>query len=187
MYICDKFIFRFLFFITMFLFRSIGEFIDRIFCALFAILFAQLPLYIEQYVHVLSGALAEAKLSYEDIKMRASMLVPPMTVEEFVQHHLDSEDSAFRASGEHFRESILRYEHYQSAIEQFSTCSVWSKPFVFLQNKEAHLIEALDFKPGLPFSTEGLVYVLVGAFVGFLIVSLIRGIGKKLTSKKELS
>lgn len=163
----------------MFLFRSFGELIDRLVCIVIAILFAQAPLYIEQYVHVLSGALAEAKLSYEDIKLRASMLIPPMTVEEFIAHHLNNEDAVFQTSGQHYQEQVLHYENYTASYEQLSTCSLWAKPFIFLKYKEAHLIEALHYKPGLPFSTEGFAYLLVGACLGLILVSLVRALFRR--------
>lgn len=164
----------------MFLLRPVLELIDRIVCIVAAIALAQAPLYIEQYVHVLSGALAEAKIAYTDLEKRAASLMPPLSVEEFISHHLQSEDEVFQASGKHFQEQVLRYENYQLAYEKLTTCSLLQKPFVFLQYKNDALLQALDFKPGFPFSTEGLVYGLIGALLGFVLVSAIRALGRKL-------
>ncbi|MBX7243168.1 MAG: DUF2937 family protein [Bacteroidia bacterium] len=158
----------------MFLLKSIGELADRLICIVFAILFAQAPLYIEQYIHVLTGAKAEARIAYEDIEKRAASLIPPLSVDEFISHHLKSEDNVFQESGKHFQEMVTRLKNYEAAFEKLSSCSVWEKPFVFMRYADPALRDALEFKPGFPFSREGLGYALAGAVAGLILVSIIR-------------
>ncbi len=166
----------------MFLFKSIGELADRLICIAFAIFFAQGPLYIEQYLHVLTGAKTEARIAYEDIEKRAASLIPPLSVEEFIAHHLDSEDNVFQESGKHFQEMVVRLKNYETAFEKLTTCSVWEKPFVFIQYADPKLKSAMEFKPGFPFSREGLGYALFGAIAGLIIVSIIRALFSKKTT-----
>lgn len=165
-----------------FFFRPLGELIDRAVCLLFALAFAQLPLYISQYVDVLTGALTEARINYEDLEKRAASLIPPLSVEAFIQHHLDSEDSVFKSSGEHFQEMVNRLHRYEASYQALTTCSLWQKPFVFMQNIDPNLQKALVYKPGLPMNYEGLSYLLAGLLVGLILIMLVRALLKKLFS-----
>ena len=128
----------------MFLFKSFGELLDRVFCIAFALLFAQAPLYIEQYVHVLTGAKTEARISYEDIEKRAASLIPPLTVEEFVQHHISSEDKVFQESGKYYQALIIRLKNYEEAFEKLTSASAWEKPFVFFKYADENLRAAMS-------------------------------------------
>ena len=177
------------------IFKPIGEFADRAICLIFAVLFAQTPLYIEQYQHVLSGALAEARINYEDIEKRANEL--NMSVEKFISYQFEASSMfaergdtlrsrVFDETGKHLQEGVMRYEQYQISFEQLSTAALWERPFIFLQNKDENLLAALDFKPGLPFSEEGLAYVIAGLLVGLFFMLGIRAVGKKLFSKKNI-
>lgn len=177
------------------IFKPIGEFADRAICLIFAVLFAQTPLYIEQYQHVLSGALAEARINYEDIEKRANVL--NMSVEKFISYQFEASNifaekgdtlrsRVFDETGKHLQESVIRYEQYKISFELLSTAALCERPFVFWQNKDENLLAALDFKPGLPFSEEGLAYVIVGLFVGLLFMLGIRAVGKKVFSKENI-
>ncbi len=176
------------------IFKPFGELIDRAVCLIFAVLFAQAPLYIEQYQHVLSGALAEARINYEDIEKRANEL--NMSVEKFISYQFEAsamfaekEDTlrsrVFEETGKHLQEGVARFEQYKIAFEQLSTASVWARPFVFWQHKEEHLLAALDFKPGLPFSEEGVCYVFAGLLIGVCLVLGIRALFLRMTKPKE--
>lgn len=178
-----------------FVFKSIGEFADRAICLICAILFAQTPLYIEQYQHVLSGALAEARINYEDIEKRANEL--NMSVEKFISYQFEASNlfaekgdtlrsRVFEETGKHLQESVARFEQYKISFEQLSTASLWERPLVFLQNKDENLLAALEFKPGLPFSEEGIVYIIVGLLVGLFLMLAIRALGKKLFFQKKI-
>ncbi len=176
------------------IFKPIGEFADRAICLIFAVLFAQTPLYIEQYQHVLSGALAEARINYEDIEKRASEL--NMSVEKFISYQFEASDmfaekedtlrsQVFEETGKHLQEGVMRYEQYKISFEQLSTAALWERPFIFWQNKDDKLLAALEFKPGLRFSQEGLAYVIAGLIVGLFLILSIRALGEKLFSKKN--
>lgn len=170
----------------MLIIKSIGEFTDRIVCIAVAIFFAQAPLYIEQYIHVLTGAKTEARIAYEDLEKRAASLIPPLSVEEFIRHHLESEDKVFQESGKHHQGTLNRLKNYTTAFEKLTTCTAWEKPFVFFRYADPALREALEFKPGFPFSREGAAYALAGAFVGLLIVSALRHILGKIFQKRNI-
>lgn len=175
------------------IFRPVGEFIDRAVCLCFAIFFAQAPLYIEQYQHVLSGALAEARINYEDIEKRANEL--NMSVEKFISYQFEASKMfeergdtlrarVFDETGKHLQAAVARFEQYKISFEALSNASVWERPFVFFEHKDENLLEALDFKPGLPFSEEGLVYIIVGLLVGLFLMLGLRALGKRLFSSK---
>ena len=151
-------------------FRPLYSLIDRIICVVAAIAAMQFPVYINQYIDVLSGALQEAKINYEDLQKRAAEI--GMTVQEFVDHHLVSNDSVFHQSGLHYQDFIARYEGYQKSYEVLSTSPVWRKPFDFLRLKNSKL-KVLQFKLGLPLTVEGVVYGLLGVVAAILLLHLI--------------
>jgi hypothetical protein len=168
--------------------KPIGQLIDRIVCVAAAILLSQFPAYYLQYQNVLSGALAEAEINYKDIDKRAAEL--KLTIEEFVQHHLDSSDSVFHSSGEHFQEMLTRYNNYKMAVSRFQEANIFEKPFVLWDYYDERLAEKLEFHWEVPLTTEAGVYALVGIFLALLLMNGIRSFfnpKKKETPKEEIS
>ncbi|MFN0204575.1 MAG: DUF2937 family protein [Bacteroidia bacterium] len=163
------------------LFKPIAELTDRVVCVVFAVAATQIPVYINQYLNVLSGAMTEAQRNYDDLEKRAAEL--KLSVPQFVEHHLSSQDSIFHASGEHFQAMILRLQMYKEAFEKLSNCSAMEKPFIFYQYYDSVLGEAVQFQPGMPLNQEGFMYALVGVVIALMAMMSIRS---TFSSKKEI-
>ena len=54
------------------LLRPLGSLLDRIMCILAAVLLAQAPMYMNQYLDVLAGARLESIKLYEDLEQTAA-------------------------------------------------------------------------------------------------------------------
>jgi hypothetical protein len=158
-------------------FRPFGELFDRIVCIAFAILFAQLPVYINQYIDVLSGALTEARILYSDVEQQAGQM--GMSVDDFIRHHLDNADEVFIKSGEVYSRAVTRYQAYDEAFTALTSASVWTRPFVFLSKQDPELRKAVVFDAGLPLNLEGAIYALAGLLVALLILGIVRRLFRK--------
>ena len=53
------------------IFSPISKILDRVVCVVSALLFTQIPIYINQYLNVLSGRLGEAKTVYSEMEQAA--------------------------------------------------------------------------------------------------------------------
>lgn len=161
-----------------FLLGFVGSMMDRILCVAFALILAQFPVYVNQYVDVLSGARMEATKAYQALEAEAQKL--GIDVERFVKHHEESNDSIFVASGRLHRRTIERYTSLNTAFTALTTASMWDKPFVFKQYYDSDIANAIQFELGVPFNTEGAVYALVGLMLGLIVSLIFQAIGRGL-------
>ena len=156
---------------------------DRIICIVLVVIFMQLPMYINQYVDVLSGARMEAKRTYDDMESRAGE--NGLSIAEFVKRLKDNEDVIVRESGEVSENVVSRYEKYSEALEALTTGSVWVRPFRLMAHYDPTINAAIRFEPGLPLNIEGIIYGIAGLAFSLLIVGLGRGLAKRLFGKKK--
>ncbi|MCB1174734.1 MAG: DUF2937 family protein [Leptospiraceae bacterium] len=144
--------------------RFVNNLLDRIVVVIGAVACSQIPQFIMQYTRVLEGALAEAKRNLAVATAKAAEL--GLSLQEFVDAHLRNPDPVFQKSGEVYREAILRYEDYQSALQGLHDASAFTRPFVFFTRLDTGLLGAMNFTPGIPLDTEGLIYALCGILIG---------------------
>lgn len=163
------------------------SFLDRIVSVIGAIVFSQIPQFISQYIDVLSGALAESKRQVALIQQQAILL--NLTIDEFVQRHVENSDPVFQGSGRIFQETLSRFEFLNSAYHSLIESSVWAKPFLFLSHYDSDLVSALRFRPALPLTWEGAVYAVLGMLLALIlyhyILKLPMRVIKMLKAKKD--
>lgn len=162
-----------------------GEILDRIICIFLVLLFMQLPMYINQYVDVLSGARMEARRTYDDLGSRARE--NGLSVVDFVERLKANEDVIARESGEVAENVVARFEKYSDALDALTRGTVWSRPFQLMAHYDRSIHAAMHFEPGLPLHAEGLIYALVGLVFALLIVGLGRWLVKRMFGKKKRS
>lgn len=162
-----------------------GEILDRIICIVLVLLFMQLPMYINQYVDVLSGARMEAKRTYDDMDQRARS--NGLSITDFIKRLKENEDVIVRESGEVSENVVSRYEKYTAAQEALTRSSVWVRPFVLMGHYDPSIHAAMHFEPGLPLTIEGLIYAVAGLAFSLLLVGLGRWLMKRLFGKKKRS
>lgn len=147
---------------------------DRVFAACGALLFAQAPMFIQQYSHQLSGRVAELKWHINAIGEAANL--GQKSILQYIQRFIDSSDPDFSRQGELMQQLMQRYESLSSSLQGLSNASAAAKPFVFARNFNWEIAEKTlsEFQPGVPFTLEGLVYALIGVGVGYGFFSVIK-------------
>lgn len=146
---------------------------DRAFAVGGALIFAQTPMFIQQYGHQLSGRVAELKLQIDAIANSA--LLGQKSLQQYIQRFIDSGDADFRRQGELMHLMTERYESLAEAMQTLTTASPLIKPWVFMRdfNWDIARMTFADFQPGVPFTLEGIMYAIMGIGVGYGIFFLI--------------
>ena len=160
----------------MALLKWIAGLMDRAFAVLGAVIFAQAPLFMQQYTQQLIGREAELKLQVEG--MRNAAAISGKTLESFIKKFIDSGDTDFALQGEAMQAMIARWHHLSDALSAMQHSNLWSRPFAFIYhlNGDAFSSTLSNFHAGLPITIEGAVYALVGIGAGYLVFSLFRKI-----------
>lgn len=158
----------------MALLRWIGGLMDRAFAVLGAVLFAQAPLFMQQYTQQLIGREAELKLQVEGMRHAAS--VSGKTLEAFIKKFTESSDTDFALQGEAMQAMIARWHNLSDALSAMQHSNLWGRPFAFIYhlNSDAFSSTLSNFHPGLPITLEGAVYALVGICAGYFVFSALR-------------
>lgn len=156
------------------LLRWIAGLMDRAFAVIGAVVFAQLPLFMQQYTQQLIGRTAELKLQVE--AMRNAAAVSGKTLESFINKFITSGDADFVAQGEAMQAMVVRWHDLQDALSAMQQSTLWGRPFAFIYhlNSDAFSSTLSNFRAGLPITIEGGVYALAGICVGYLVFSFLR-------------
>ena len=166
-----------------FFFGSIGSVIDRILCVVFAVVLAQAPVYIAQYIDVLAGAQMEAQKTYDDLDNRAAKY--EMTVKEFLDRLLENSDPLVRENAEATASTVDRYVRYSAALDDLLNSSALSRPFKLMKHYDPSIHAAMKFEPNVPLTIEGAFYALAGVLIALLIIGFFRMIFNKIFTSSE--
>lgn len=156
---------------------------DRIVSVIGALIFSQAPQFFEQYLRVLEGALAEARRNLGEASTKAAEL--GLTLEQFIDAHLRNSNPIFRKSGEVYQSAVERMQSYESAHQSLNNASVWERPFSMLAHFDSELYSAMQFTPGLPLTTEGIVYALVGVLVALCVYHGLLSLPVRLIKRRQ--
>ena len=159
--------------------RWIGGLIDRAVAVVCAIVFAQAPLFMEQYTHQLIGRESELRLQVET--MHQSAAITGKTLEQLIQKFLGSSDADFASQGLLMQSIVDRWQHLSDALYAMQHSPAWEKPFTFLYQLNGDVFKSTltHFSVGIPLTTEGGLYALAGIAVGYLICASIRKVIRK--------
>ena len=166
-----------------FFFGSIGSLADRVICVLFAIILAQAPVYISQYVNVLAGAQMESEKIYDDLENSAAKF--NLTLDEYLGRLLSNPDPMVKENAEVSSSAVNRYRQYSEALDALLNSSVWSKPFRLMQYYDQSIHAAMKFEPNVPLTYEGGFYALAGVLIAMLILGLFRTIFGKIFKSED--
>jgi hypothetical protein len=163
--------------------RIIDGLIDRIFAVSFAVIFAQMPQFIAQYLQRLGGHLDE--LSRIISQYRDGAKLSGKTLEQFIATHLNSGIPDFMGTGRMMEANLSRYDTLSQSLEAIRTASATVKPFVFIKNADFPIVKGtfLNFTPGVPVTIEGAVYAFCGLITGIIIYSAIKWVIRTALSK----
>jgi hypothetical protein len=160
--------------------RSLSEggerLLDRILCVLGAVLFSQLPEFMQQYLQRLEGHLDEARLILSRFKDAAAQ--SGMSLDQLVAGAARNPDPAMGRLGGVVRQAAERVDELAAADSALRQASAWTRPFVFLRHVDGGIARAtLDiYRPAVPTTAEGMAYAAFGVILVLAIYHLaIRG------------
>jgi hypothetical protein len=146
--------------------RSIGSgverLVDRALCVVGAVLFSQLPEFMQQYLQRLEGHLDEARLQLERFRDAASR--SGMTLDQLIAGAGQNPDPAMGRLGGVVRQALERVGQLGSADDALRHASAWSRPFVFAAHVDWAIARATwaIYRPAVPTTAEGLAYAGMG-------------------------
>jgi len=151
----------------------ISGLLDRIFAVVGALLCAQTPMFIQQYIHQLSGHVYELKYQLNTIEQTASSR--GKTLPQYIQKFIDSSDYDFFSQGQIMQGMIERTNSLSQAFQEITSASVFSKPFVFIRHLDWDIVKDTytHFQIGIPLTFEGLIYSLAGICIGYAIFQVL--------------
>lgn len=154
--------------------RFLDGILDRAFCILGAVALSQFPQFFGQYMQRLGGHLAEARLALAQYEAAAGAL--GLTLEDYIQEHLDSASPVFVSSGEVIRGLLERVHHLELSYQALQGATIFNRWFVFLREADWSIASGTweNFMPGVPTTFEGLTYALAGLLLGWGIYALIK-------------
>lgn len=168
--------------------RWLAGLIDRLFVVVGALVMLQAPLFMQQYMLQLSGHTAE--LQYQAHNLEVAAEESGKTVPAYILKFTASEDPDFARQGKTMQDLVDRWHSFSNAFIALNNATIFSKPFVFIAyfNKEVASATWYSFEYGIPFSLEGLVYAIVGIFIGYFtfafLAFIIRSIGRLFSRPK---
>jgi hypothetical protein len=139
--------------------------VDRVLCVAGAVLFAQGPEFMQQYLQRLGGHLAEAHRQLAAFHATANH--SGITFDRLVSQTAASPDQAVARLAVVMTDAAQRVADLQLAHDALLHAAAWERPFVFLRHADWAIVRgtAAIFKPAVPTTVEGLLYAAAGMIV----------------------
>lgn len=136
--------------------------LDRVLCVAGAVLFSQLPEFMQQYLQRLEGHLDEAKLAVSRFKDAAAQ--SGMSLDQLVASSSQNPDPSMGRLGAVVGQAIARVDALEAADRALRQASAWTRPFIFLEHVEGGIAKATlsIYRPAVPTTAEGLAYAGFG-------------------------
>lgn len=136
--------------------------LDRVLCVVGAVLFSQLPEFMQQYLQRLEGHLDEARLAVSRFADAAAK--SGMSLDQLVAGASTNPDPSMGRLGGVIRGAVARVGDLAAADDALRHASVWTRPFVFIAHVDAGIARATlaIYKPAVPTTAEGLLYAGLG-------------------------
>lgn len=139
--------------------------IDRVLCVGGAVLFSQVPEFMQQYLQRLGGHLDEARRHLAEFHRAAAQT--GISLDQLIAKTARNADPAVAKLGGVMTETVTRTENLQAAHDALIGANLWERPFIFLRYLEADIARGTwrVFQPAVPTTYEGLTYALLGMLV----------------------
>lgn len=146
-----------------------AKIMDRFFVVVFALIFLQLPLFMQHYQQNLVGHVDE--LQWQIDSMREVAFESGKTLEQFIEKFVTSDDQDFSGQGEVMSKMVIRWEKMSASLQALTHASVLARPLLFLFHLRWDIASSSykNFTFGIPFSLEGVIYAAVGMLVGYFV------------------
>lgn len=141
--------------------------LDRVCAVAGALLFSQLPLFMQYYTHQLIGHVAELQWQVSTMRHSASMV--GKSLEQYIAKFTQHADAEFSLQGRMMQQVVDRWHHFSEGLQSLQQASVWEKPFLFLRNFDLSIVKTTlaAYQPAIPASMEGGIYAFIGLLAGF--------------------
>ena len=139
--------------------------LDRALCVVGAVLFSQVPEFMQQYLQRLGGHLDEARRQLQQFTDTAAQ--SGLTLERFIAQTAANAEPAVAKLGGVMTGTVERVADLAAAQTALQNATTWSRPFVFVARLDLPIARATwgIFKPAVPTTLEGLLYALAGMLV----------------------
>ncbi|HMD61878.1 MAG TPA: DUF2937 family protein [Opitutaceae bacterium] len=136
--------------------------LDRVLCVAGAVLFSQLPEFMQQYLQRLEGHLDEARLGLDRFKEAAAR--SGTTLDKLLAAPGRGANPSLEALGGLVRSAVARVDELAAADAALRHASAWTRPFVFASHVDLGIARATwsVFRPAVPTTAEGLLYAGAG-------------------------
>lgn len=124
---------------------------------------SQIDNYCISYINVFQGAKTENNIQYENLQK--SGLVFHMSVSDFVNHLLKSEDEIIRASGEIHLKTTNRYKKYKLFEKELEKSKYKIIPVLKYYDEE--IANAIVYELSLPVTIDSFIYIAILATIVF--------------------
>jgi len=101
---------------------------------------SQVPRFIQEYEQRLGGALQEATRQLDEFRRNAE--AAGLSFNEYQARHLDSSDTALRATGRTIQGSVARVADLREQVQRLADASKFAKPVALARNYDASLLRA---------------------------------------------
>lgn len=145
----------------------IGRLFDKLTFGVTLLLALQVPQLADHYQQFLAGMYASTQWQVEGYKATAKAFGYP-DVRSMIQQHQQNSEPSVRADARQKLATLDQYAELQQGIAVFANGNLLNKTlYMFTPSRYSYLEKTLDnFKPGLPLTSEGIVF---GVVVGLLL------------------
>lgn len=143
-------------------FAAVEGLIDRVICVLGAVLFSQIPEFMQQYVQRLGGHLDEARRQLE--RFREAAAQAGMSLDAWIHLMTGNSDPSVARIGQIVEETRARVQTLAADESAIRTAAPLARPFVFLRHADPQIVRATAdvFRPAVPTTVEGAIYAAAG-------------------------
>lgn len=151
----------------MALWAGLEKVLDRVLCAAGAMLGAQLPEFMQQYLQRLGGHLDEARRQLAAFAAVARQ--NGLTLEQYMARLSDNVDPVAAKTGGVIRVLAARVDQLAGAETALRHASGWTRPWIFLHQLDREIASGTwaVFRPAMPVTMEGLIYAAIGLLLIF--------------------
>lgn len=143
--------------------------VDRVLCLVGAILFSQLPEFMQQYLQRLGGHLDEARrvlAQFQDVAMKSGI-----TLDQLIAKTQASIEPGVTRLGGLMQDAVTRVAYLAGGEAAIRDASILTRPFVFVRHIDFPIARATwkAFKFAVPTTVEGLFHAGLGMLVALLL------------------
>lgn len=142
------------------------QWLERLIAIPTALLAAQFPQFFQQYMHELSGHVAE--LNYQTSILQKSAEIAQKPLPALINKFLASSDPDIHQQGAVMQGVVERLHDFSQAMQSLQHAGLLGKPFLFIRYFDAGIVVDTwtHFQLGINFSVESIVYLVLGLFLG---------------------